>query len=171
MVYDSTVYRQPYAIQGIEDVPADMSSLFVQVESIEPLHLYSFFIPKFDGGGIRKARDPRARILRYWFKKVQSSGRCLCLHPEFLVWLDEEYKERHMEYGTIRRVIPLSHIQLMEIEYSETGQKRSAQILVRLQWQGAESNIRIPIDLERVDSYLAIVEQWRQLKSREYRFL
>lgn len=301
VVYDSTVYRQPYAVHGVEDVPSDMSSLFARVESTEPLHLFSFFIPKFDSGGFRKARDSRARMLRltfnelqifsssgrpescnvmrvplseilfyetgtrllkswftiavvhsekmrlisvpyttrwesyfitlcrqmilseitpgyellrwdgissdrlqqiesrwvaecrraffsewpilaiaaqptvygvhHWFKKAQTSGRCLCLYPEFLVWLDEENEERHMEYGLVRRIIPLSRIESLEIHQNGAGNKHAGELRLHLQWKRAKSVVRIPINLELKDACFEMAEKWRQLKSREYRFL
>lgn len=64
MVYDSFVYRQPYRIVGIEDVPADFQDAFSAAEKLSPQPLEAFFVPRGEGEGFFHSFIGAPRIFR-----------------------------------------------------------------------------------------------------------
>jgi hypothetical protein len=105
---------------------------------------------------------PLYELRRRWFKKTRASGRCLCLTPKRLLWLDEETGGQHLDYGLVRRIIPLSHIESMEMEDApgETGLEGTLRLGV---FQGrSRITLRAPVDMRLRFYYARFIDRWKK---------
>jgi hypothetical protein len=107
--------------------------------------------------------QPRLLAYRRWLRKVKSAGRCLCVSDKFLFWFDEEFRGEIMEYGWVRRFIPLSRIEFLGLSTAAKGTGQRMDFRIRLAGQKTGSTFSVPVMPESVENLRDFVNGWKKL--------
>jgi hypothetical protein len=112
-------------------------------------------------------QEPRQHAYRGWLRKVKAAGRCLCVSDKFLFWFDEEFRGQIMEYGWVRRFIPLSRIESLGLSTAARGTGQRMDFRIGLAGRKTGSTFSVPVLPESAEHLRDFGDGWRNLNHVE----
>lgn len=153
-----------YWADTLESLSLDISSPRRRIRELDP-----FGTPSLTGPSDPEKRvwvlyeQPRLQTYQGWLRKVKSAGRCLCVSDRFLFWFDEEFRGQVLEYGWVRRLIPLSRIEFLDLSKTAGGTDQRMNFRIRLAGWEAGSLLSVPVLSESTKCLQEYVNAWKKL--------